>query len=222
MLVQHLSHLVYVINWIDDLVSFLFRFVLLSDLVFELIVELSVDLLNLFDLSLNFLHFFRFCVHFLGHLLDLTLFLLANCFHLLSNGNFALPKIPILLFQVDESVAELIDKKFFLVLGWFVLLIWCNNLSQLGIRHYKLQKLTELFMGFKLSLALLKFNLLNFNWRLELFDGMLMLLDLLLVIHQLLILLLPPQLICDHNSDVLLNILCHLLLLLREWLRFFI
>jgi len=117
MLVQHLSHLVYVINRIDDLVSFLFRFVLLSNLVFELIVELSVNLLNLFDLSLNFLHFFRFCVHFLGHLLDLTLFLLANCLHLLSNGNFTLPKIPILLLQVDESVAELIDKKFFLVLG---------------------------------------------------------------------------------------------------------
>ena len=117
MLVQHLSHLVYVINRIDDLVSFLFRFVLLSNLVFELIVELSVDLLNLFNLCLKFLHFFRFCVHFLSHLLDLALFLFAYCLHLLGNGNFALPENPILLPLVDEFFAEPSDSQFFLVLG---------------------------------------------------------------------------------------------------------
>ena len=116
MLVQHLRHLVYVINRVDDLMSFLLRFVLLSDLVFEFVVKLGVDLLNLLDLSLNFLHFFRLRIHLLSHLLDLALFFLANLLHLLCNSDFALPENPVLFLQVDEPFAETINSYFLLVL----------------------------------------------------------------------------------------------------------
>jgi len=73
------------------------------------LLQLGVNLGNLFDFVLDFLHVLTALVHLIGHLEQLLSFAFNHRLHLTVNPPLSLFELLVLILEVDELVSQPVD-----------------------------------------------------------------------------------------------------------------
>ena len=87
---QIITDFVYVINWVNNLASFLNVLVRLINLIFKILLKFVVYLRDLLNLCLKFLHVLTSMIKFGRHFLHLDTLIFSYTFHFLINSSFPL------------------------------------------------------------------------------------------------------------------------------------
>ena len=172
---------------------------MLVNLGLELLLELGVHPGDVRDVALQARHLLLLLKQFLLHFDKRFPLKSGNSFHLVVDHRFAFLELLILILQVNKPHPHPIN-------------IRITRLPQVLILRHILQKDRELLVVMQLLLRVFQLEFTVFIVLFKLVDGLFVLLDEFFGLDELLMLLLPLQLILHHSRDIILHLRSHLLL----------